>query len=39
MKPDNPMAGRMNAKDLYAKAGITNPRKEIDCAEIYVPFS
>jgi len=35
----NPMAGRMNAKDLYAKAGITNPRKEIDCAEIYVPFS
>jgi len=35
----NPLAGRMNAKDLYAKAGITNPRKEIDCAEIYVPFS
>ena len=35
----NPLAARMNAKDLYAKAGITNPRKEIDCAEIYVPFS
>ena len=35
----NPLAGRMNAKDLYAKAGIHNPRKEIDCAEIYVPFS
>ena len=35
----NPLAGRMNAKDLYSKAGITNPRKEIDCAEIYVPFS
>ncbi len=35
----NPMAARMNAKDLYAKARITNPRKEIDCAEIYVPFS
>jgi acetyl-CoA C-acetyltransferase len=35
----NPLAARMNAKDLYAKAGITNPRREIDCAEIYVPFS
>jgi acetyl-CoA C-acetyltransferase len=35
----NPMAARMNAKDLYSKARITNPRKEIDCAEIYVPFS
>jgi acetyl-CoA C-acetyltransferase len=35
----NPLAARMNAKDLYAKARITNPRKEIDCAEIYVPFS
>ncbi|MFI5317268.1 MAG: thiolase domain-containing protein [Myxococcota bacterium] len=35
----NPLAGRMNAADLYAKAGISNPRKEIDCAEIYVPFS
>jgi len=30
----NPLAARMNAKDLYAKARITNPRKEIDCAEI-----
>jgi acetyl-CoA C-acetyltransferase len=35
----NPQAGKDAAKDLYAKAGITNPRKEIDCAEIYVPFS
>jgi acetyl-CoA C-acetyltransferase len=35
----NPMASRMAAADLYKKAGITNPRKEIDCAEIYVPFS
>ena len=35
----NPLAARMNAADLYAKARITNPRKEIDCAEIYVPFS
>lgn len=35
----NPKAGRDAAKDLYAQAGITNPRKEIDCAELYVPFS
>jgi acetyl-CoA C-acetyltransferase len=35
----NPMAGRMAAKDLYEKAGVKNPRKDIDCAEIYVPFS
>ena len=35
----NPRAGRDCAKELYQKAGITNPRKDIDCAEIYVPFS
>jgi acetyl-CoA C-acetyltransferase len=35
----NPKASRMAAADLYKKAGITNPRKQIDCAEIYVPFS
>ncbi|MDJ0853095.1 MAG: thiolase domain-containing protein, partial [Myxococcota bacterium] len=35
----NPQAGKDAAKDLYAKAGIENPREEIDCAEIYVPFS
>jgi acetyl-CoA C-acetyltransferase len=34
-----PRATLDNAKSLYQKAGITNPRKEIDCAEIYVPFS
>jgi acetyl-CoA C-acetyltransferase len=34
-----PRATLDNAKDLYKKAGIKNPRKEIDCAEIYVPFS
>ena len=28
-----------NAKSLYKKAGITKPREELDCAEIYVPFS
>ena len=35
----NPLAGRECAKDLYRKAGISNPREEIDVAEIYVPFS
>lgn len=35
----SPVAGRECAKDVYAQAGITNPLKEIDCAEIYVPFS
>jgi acetyl-CoA C-acetyltransferase len=27
------------AKDVYAKAGITDPRKQVDVAELYVPFS
>jgi acetyl-CoA C-acetyltransferase len=35
----NPRAGRDCAAELYAKAGITDPRREIDCAEVYVPFS
>jgi acetyl-CoA C-acetyltransferase len=35
----NPHAGRECAKDIYKQAGITNPRKQIDVAEIYVPFS
>jgi acetyl-CoA C-acetyltransferase len=35
----NPLAGQQCARDVYAKAGITDPRREIDCAEIYVPFS
>ena len=35
----NPQAGKDCAAELYAKAGITKPRDEIDCAEIYVPFS
>ena len=34
-----PRAGFDNAKALYDEAGITNPRKEIDMAELYVPFS
>jgi acetyl-CoA C-acetyltransferase len=35
----NPQAGRDCAKDLYEQAGITNPRDDFDCAEVYVPFS
>jgi acetyl-CoA C-acetyltransferase len=35
----DPRAGRDCAADVYRQAGITNPRKEIDAAEIYVPFS
>jgi acetyl-CoA C-acetyltransferase len=35
----NPLAGRECAKAVYEKAGIREPRREIDCAEIYVPFS
>ena len=34
-----PRATLDNARSLYKKAGITHPRREIDCAEIYVPFS
>jgi acetyl-CoA C-acetyltransferase len=35
----NPWAGRECAKDVYAQAGISDPRTELDCAEVYVPFS
>jgi acetyl-CoA C-acetyltransferase len=35
----NPQAGKDCAAELYRKAGIRDPRREIDCAEIYVPFS
>jgi acetyl-CoA C-acetyltransferase len=34
-----PRAGLECSAELYKKAGITNPRQEIDCAEVYVPFS
>ena len=37
--PVRPVAGVECAKALYRKAGITNPRRQIDCAELYVPFS
>ena len=35
----NPQAGRDCAADVYQQAGITRPRRELDCAEVYVPFS
>jgi acetyl-CoA C-acetyltransferase len=35
----NPRAGQECAAEVYRRAGITNPRAEIDVAEVYVPFS
>ena len=35
----DPLAGRDCAQKLYEKAGISDPRTEIDVAELYVPFS
>jgi acetyl-CoA C-acetyltransferase len=35
----NPLGGQECAKDVFAQAGITNPRAEIDVVEMYVPFS
>ena len=35
----NPQAGQLAAASVFKQAGITNPIEEIDCAEIYVPFS
>jgi acetyl-CoA C-acetyltransferase len=35
----DPRASRDCIADLYRQAGITNPRKEVDVAEVYVPFS
>lgn len=37
--PVNPRGGQDCAADLYAQAGITDPRREIDAVEMYVPFS
>ena len=34
-----PQAGVDCAHDVYQRAGITNPREQIDVAELYVPFS
>ncbi|ROO89921.1 acetyl-CoA C-acetyltransferase [Actinocorallia herbida] len=35
----NPQGGKDCAADVYRQAGITDPRAEIDVAEVYVPFS
>jgi acetyl-CoA C-acetyltransferase len=35
----DPQAGRDCVAELYRLGGITDPRKEIDVAEVYVPFS
>jgi acetyl-CoA C-acetyltransferase len=35
----DPRAGRDCAADVYRQAGIKDPRRELDVAEIYVPFS
>lgn len=35
----SPRAGQDCAKDVYRQAGIDHPRRQIDLAEIYVPFS
>ncbi|HZT65102.1 MAG TPA: thiolase domain-containing protein [Acidimicrobiales bacterium] len=37
--PVKPQAGVDCAHDLYRQAGITDPRSQIDVAELYVPFS
>jgi acetyl-CoA C-acetyltransferase len=34
-----PDAGKECAADVFAQAGITNPREQIDVVEMYVPFS
>jgi acetyl-CoA C-acetyltransferase len=35
----NPQAGRDCARDVYDQAGVTDPRRDLDVAELYVPFS
>lgn len=35
----DPRASRECVADVYRQAGITDPTREIDCAEVYVPFS
>ncbi len=37
--PVRPQAGVDCAHDVYRQAGITDPRSQIDMAELYVPFS
>jgi acetyl-CoA C-acetyltransferase len=35
----SPQAGKDCAADVYRQAGIENPRRDLDVAEVYVPFS
>jgi acetyl-CoA C-acetyltransferase len=35
----DPRAGRDCAADVYKQAGVTDPRRDLDVAELYVPFS
>jgi acetyl-CoA C-acetyltransferase len=35
----SPRAGKDCAADVYRQAGIENPRRDLDVAEVYVPFS
>ncbi len=34
-----PLGGALCAADVYRQAGITDPRNQVDCVEMYVPFS
>ena len=34
-----PLGGALCAADVYRQAGITDPRRDVDCVEMYVPFS
>lgn len=35
----DPIGGREASRAAYAQAGVTDPTKQIDCAELYVPFA
>jgi acetyl-CoA C-acetyltransferase len=35
----SPRAGKDRATDVYRQPGITDPRRDIDAVEMYVPFS
>lgn len=35
----NPLAGRQCAEEIYRRTGIRDPQREVDIAELYVPFS
>ncbi len=37
--PVLPLGGSLCAADVYRQAGITNPRRDVDAVEMYVPFS